>query len=148
MNRIKDCLAHNNIRAEDVSYIDLTGQMPGLVYMLEGNLLGNAWLVGGYPGSERAAIAQLKTESSDSLRSALILSEEGGEREIKISNDLRQFGIDFPSNYSLLLESDIPQGAGDNEKRKILRLYKPEGSQGERSKDDSTIKKFSEARYT
>jgi hypothetical protein len=72
--------------------IDNTGASPTAVYVLGGLPLGSAWLIGGYPGSEGLAEAQLRLYSQQCLDSAWILDEPTSPRRV--------FGFD-PEKFSL-----------------------------------------------
>jgi hypothetical protein len=63
--------------------IDATGDGPGLVYALGGRPLGVAWIVGGYPGSERVAARVLDSVSVAELRNAWMLSADDNPRALR-----------------------------------------------------------------
>ena len=72
--------------------IDNTGASPTAIYVLGGLPLGSAWLIGGYPGSQELAEAQLRLYSQPCLDLAWILDEPTAPRRV--------FGFD-PEEFSL-----------------------------------------------
>lgn len=64
------------------SLLDFTGDGPGLVYALGGRPLGKAWMIGGYPGSEKMAEATVQHLSLQELRSTWLLSSDNNPRAI------------------------------------------------------------------
>ena len=62
--------------------LDATGDGPGLVYALAGQPLGVAWMIGGYPGSDRVAAQILNRLSVTDLRRAWILSADDNPRAL------------------------------------------------------------------
>ncbi len=63
--------------------IDATGDGPGLVYALGGRPLGVAWMIAGYPGSERVAARVLDTLPPAELRRAWVLTAEDNPRALR-----------------------------------------------------------------
>lgn len=63
--------------------LDVTGDGPGLVYVVGGRPLGVAWLIGGYPGSERVASMVLRTLPGETLQRAWLLSADDNPRAIR-----------------------------------------------------------------
>lgn len=62
--------------------IDLTGHYPGAVFALGGTAVGQAWMIGGYPGSDDLARASLARVTCDLLARSWLLVEEGGPRAL------------------------------------------------------------------
>jgi hypothetical protein len=62
--------------------IDLTGQMPGLIYALEGEAAGAPWIIGGYPGSDAVAVRTLARTPCATLARSWLMQEPGGTRAI------------------------------------------------------------------
>ena len=62
---------------------DMTGDNPGLVYVADGRAQAAAWMLGGYPGSRRAAGYLLSQVDSDLLRRAWILSCDESPRGVE-----------------------------------------------------------------
>jgi len=63
--------------------LDATGDGPGLVYALGGRPLGVAWMVGGYPGSERVAARVIDGLPVAELRGAWMLSADDNPRALR-----------------------------------------------------------------
>ncbi|MGH8384636.1 MAG: hypothetical protein ACRD6X_00405 [Pyrinomonadaceae bacterium] len=103
--------------------IDLSGQSPGILYALGATNVGQAWMIGGYPGSLSLAAEALKRVSCEYLASAWLLTEPGGPRSI--SYDLvATFGAQ-PSDYELVASWDTANGAGGFDQRPTQMLLKP-----------------------
>lgn len=66
--------------------LDMSGHSPGVLYALGASAVGQAWMIGGYPGSDRRSQAALSRVSCNDLATAWILLEPGGERAL--SNDI------------------------------------------------------------
>ena len=80
--------------------VDLTGQSPGLVYLLQGVAPGQPWLLGGYPGSHRAAKAALALADCSALAEAWLIVEPGGQRAL--GDDVAiAFGADRKHDYAV-----------------------------------------------
>ncbi|MDT0183375.1 hypothetical protein Q9S36_24615 [Microbacterium sp. ARD31] len=62
--------------------LDLTGQMPGLVFAIEGRAAGAPWIIGGYPGSDDVARRTVSRTSCSTLAEAWLIQEPAGTRQI------------------------------------------------------------------
>lgn len=79
--------------------IDNTGNSPLAMFFLGGTPLGSAWLIGGYPGSARAAAAQISSYSEYCLSHAWVLdAPNGAERVFDLENN---FVMPFNSYVSV-----------------------------------------------
>ena len=78
--------------------IDLTGQSPGIPYALGARNIGQAWMIGGYPGSLKLAEAVLARTSCEDIAAAWILFEKNGSRSIPIEL-MASLGADFPNDF-------------------------------------------------
>ena len=107
--------------------IDLTGQSPGILYALGAQSLGQAWLIGGYPGSLDRAIAALNYVSCSSIASAWILSEPNGPRSIPFEL-LTSVGVDLAGEYELAGTWYSAAGAGGYSEGQTQILYMPKNS--------------------
>jgi hypothetical protein len=65
--------------------IDLTGHYPGAVFALGGAAVGQAWMIGGYPGSDSLAKASLERVACAILARAWLLVEGNGPRSLSLS---------------------------------------------------------------
>ena len=68
--------------------LDFTGDGPGWVYAAGGRPVGLAWLLGGYPGSEKTVARVLGRQPPEVLRSAWILASDANPRQIANWHDL------------------------------------------------------------
>jgi hypothetical protein len=104
--------------------IDLTGQSPGILFAIEAESIGQAWTIGGYPGSLKLAEAAFMRISCEKISKAWVLFEQGGPRSI--SNELmHSLGADFPISYELVGKWQTAEGAGGYPARRTQELYKP-----------------------
>lgn len=104
--------------------IDLTGESPSLLYALGATSIGQAWLLGGYPGSNRLAAESLKLVACGELASSWLLAETGGPKAL--SNDvLISFRADFAKDYVVVGEWDTAKGAGGYVTPRRQQLLKP-----------------------
>ncbi len=80
-------------------FIDMTGR-PGASYVLGGRPYGFPWLLGGYPGSNPAAVYILQQWEPRHLEDAWILTvAENGGRPLSLSI-LGKVGVAFPDGYT------------------------------------------------
>jgi hypothetical protein len=104
--------------------IDLSGQSPGLIYLMGAKSLGTAWNVGGYKGSLDAAKAYFNLTNCKDISNAWILYESEGP--INISADLlTSLGMNFPKQYQKVGSWETASGAGGYEEIRTQELYKP-----------------------
>lgn len=108
----------------EMPMIDLSGQSPGLLYAIGAENVGQAWIIGGYPGSLRLAEAALKYVSCEKISTSWILYEPQGPRSISLDL-LKNFGADFPNSYKLVGSWETAEGAGGYVDRRVQKLYKP-----------------------
>ena len=108
--------------------IDLSGQSPGMLYALGGKSIGQAWTLGGYPGSLRLALAAFNRVDCADLVSAWLLVEPKGPTSIS-SSLLFEQGLSFPAGYMVVGQWFSPEGAGGNSNRRKQFLYAPISSQ-------------------
>lgn len=104
--------------------IDLTGQSPGILYAMGASSIGQAWTIGGYPGSAALAIAMLKKISCEKLAAAWLLAEPEGPR--KISPDiLLSFGANLATDFQIVGTFKTAEGAGGYKEARVQQLLKP-----------------------
>jgi hypothetical protein len=87
------------IPAKSFNIIDLTGQSPGLIYLLNGVPVGAPWLLGGYEGSNQFLSNQLENV----LKQRNYLLIENRILEPKKVKMLKNIGIDIESNYKEII---------------------------------------------
>lgn len=106
--------------------IDLSGHSPGLIYIMNGKAIGQAWTIGGYPGSDNLALASLSGNvSCEEMATTWILIEP--ESPLSISPAiLKHFGINIEKDYTLATEFKMPKGMVDgNNYQRNIQLLKP-----------------------
>lgn len=104
--------------------IDLTGQSPGILYAIGAINIGQAWTLGGYPGSCARAVAMLKKVNCQDVATAWILVEPEGPR--KISSDvLLSFGADMASDFEIVGTFKTAEGVGGYKMARVQQLLKP-----------------------
>lgn len=104
--------------------IDLSGQSPGILYVMGGESLGQAWNIGGYPGSLKRAAIALNRVDCTKIGSAWVLSEPLGPRAISIDLLLGQ-GLRFPEDYKMVGTWFTAEGAGSFNEKRQQYLYAP-----------------------
>lgn len=91
--------------------IDMTGRSPGILYLLKAENIGQAWTMGGYPGSVNLAIAALRRLPCEKFATAWLLQEKEGSG--RISPDLiSHFGGNLESDYQEAARWTTSKGAG------------------------------------
>ena len=117
-------VAHDAGFAQSTPMIDLTGRSPGLLYAMGASNIGQAWTLGGYPGSEKLSAAMLAYVPCEVLARAWVLLEPEGLG--KISTDvLKVFGADAASDYTLAGSFMTAVGAGSHPIAREQRLLRP-----------------------
>jgi hypothetical protein len=104
--------------------IDMTGQSAGILYALQAQSIGQAWIIGGYPGSLKLATEALKSIECKTLASAWLLVEPNGPRSIS-GELLVNFGMDLKSHYEPVASWNAAVGAGGYTQKRVQILYKP-----------------------
>jgi fumarate reductase subunit D len=107
-----------------IPVIDLTGQSPGLIFILEAKSLGQAWILGGYSGSYKVAAASLALASCEEIAEAWILYEKNGPLSIPVEL-INKLGGNFPAEYKKVGEWQTPIGAGGFAYSRHQELYAP-----------------------
>lgn len=103
--------------------IDLTGSSPGTIFALEGKSVGAAWLISGYPGSEKLAVDALKKEPSETIDGAWVLSENLS-RSHNADYVLGQLGKDLDSDYIAVATFNVPARLGARKQPSIQTLFR------------------------
>ena len=91
--------------------IDLTGQSPGIVYVIGGKAIGQPWMIGGYLGSEQLATAVLQSVNCREIAAAWLLVEPQSKLQISAMM-LDKFGIQVKTDYHLATTFTMPAGIG------------------------------------
>lgn len=123
-------LADANAALNDASFIsgdpilDLTGQSPGLIYAVNAENIAQAWVIGGYQGSEKQTGAALARVPCEKLAKTWILIEENGPRKLN-TNILSVYGANFTSDFQFVSQWVRPIGAGGDQEQHLQALYRP-----------------------
>lgn len=88
--------------------LDLTGHSPGLVYALGARNPGDAWLIGGYPSSNRRSILGLQAVSCAELAASWLLLEPTGIRRLDEAAVLGSYGAVLARDYVQVAAWDAP----------------------------------------
>jgi hypothetical protein len=104
--------------------IDLSGQSPGILYALGAENVGQAWIIGGYPGSLKFAELALARTSCEKIAAAWLLFEQDGPRSIP-TELMPRLGADFPAGYKQVGTWQTAEGAGGYAASRTQKLYKP-----------------------
>jgi hypothetical protein len=107
-----------------IPMIDLTGQSPGILYAMGASNIGQAWTIGGYPGSEALAIAALSKVTCQELAAAWLLSEPYGPRKIE-PKILLSFNADIATDFEIVATFKTAEGAGGYKDVRVQQLLKP-----------------------
>lgn len=103
--------------------IDLTGRSPGILYALKSSAVGQPWIIGGYPGSAKAAIAILTRTVCATTANAWVLTEPTGPRQIA-ETALSPMGIELENHYEQAASwHNAGESEGPRDQRQIL--WKP-----------------------
>nr|WP_304655522.1 hypothetical protein [Neorhizobium galegae] len=104
--------------------IDLTGQSPGILYAIGAENIGQAWTIGGYPGSLKLAKAALDHVACETIAAAWVLFEPEGPRSIP-AELVPSVGGAFPESYQRVGIWQTAEGAGGYVARRTQEFYKP-----------------------
>ncbi|UYO49203.1 hypothetical protein KQX64_00745 [Rhodopseudomonas palustris] len=115
-----------------VPVIDLTGRSPGLIFAIGAVGIGQAWMIGGYPGSTHLASAALARARCDDLAAAWLLTEPGGPRFLPDSL-VSTFGARPSEGYAEVATWLTPAGAGGHAEPHLQTLKRPLDSSGTRA---------------
>ena len=123
INDFRNIVAQSGFKKND-PIIDLSGQSPTLVYLINGKSIGTAWNIGGYKGSLELAKAKFDLVHCKEISNAWIILETKGKRSISIEL-LDYLGADFPNQYQLMGSWKTAKGAGGFRNPRKQELYKP-----------------------
>ncbi|MCD4529011.1 MULTISPECIES: hypothetical protein [Pseudomonas] len=104
--------------------IDLSGQSPAILYAIGAQNIGQAWTIGGYPGSLDLARAALNRTSCEKIASAWLLLEPEGPRSISLEL-MSGLGSVFPERYEQVGSWQTAEGAGSFAVSRTQVIYKP-----------------------
>jgi hypothetical protein len=123
INDARYIAAQSGFTKED-AIIDLSGQSPGLLYLLGAKSIGTAWNIGGYKGSLDMAKATFNLVDCTDIANAWVLYESKGPRSIS-TDLLTSLGMNFPIQYQKVGSWETASGAGGYKQIRIQELYKP-----------------------
>lgn len=103
--------------------IDMTGRSPGILYLLKAENIGQAWTMGGYPGSLNLAIAALRRVPCEKVATAWLLQEEKGLGRIP-PDLISHFGGSVKDDYQEAARWTTSRGAGGH-RSQVQTLLKP-----------------------
>ena len=127
INDFRNIFAQSGFKKKD-PIIDLSGQSPTLVYLMDGKSIGTPWNIGGYKGSFDLAKARFDLVHCKEISKAWIILEADGPRNISI-NLLKYLGADFPKLYQLMGSWKTAEGAGGYKEIREQELYKPKNTE-------------------
>lgn len=104
--------------------LDMSGQSPGTLYALGAKAIGQAWILGGYPGSQKQATINLRRVSCEDIARLWLLTEPGGPREIP-SAVLDSLGMNASRDFEIVGELHTPRGAGGYIESRLQQLLRP-----------------------
>lgn len=117
-------VAHHAGFISNTPVIDLSGQSPGVLFALGAKSIGQAWVIGDYPGSLSLSKLAFGNVSCQTIAHAWVLLEPDGPRNIPI--DLMTFlGANFPADYKLVGTWVTAVGAGGYAFSRRQELYEP-----------------------
>jgi len=123
INDARKIAAQSGFTKED-AIIDLSGQSPGLLYLLGAKSIGAAWNIGGYKGSLDMAKATFNLVDCKDIANSWVLYEPKGPRSIS-ADLLTSLGMNFPKQYQKVGSWETPLGAGGYKEIRTQELYKP-----------------------
>ena len=104
--------------------IDLSGQSPGILYLIGAESIGQAWTIGDYEGSLKLAVAAYARTPCEKVSESWVLYEREGPRSIPVEL-MARLGTAFPDTYALAATWMTAEGAGGYSKPRKQELYKP-----------------------
>ena len=123
INEARKIAAQSGFNKQD-SIIDLSGQSPGLLYLIGAKSIGTAWNIGGYKGSLDMAKATFNLVDCTDISNSWVLYEPKGPRSIS-ADLLVSLGMNFPKQYQKVGSWETASGAGGYKEIRIQELYKP-----------------------
>ena len=86
--------------------IDLTGEGPGTLYAIGAKAIGQAWMIGGVPGSNKMAVAMLNRVSCRDIAETWLLVDPDSRFKLSPSI-LSNFGLNFERDFDMAAELNI-----------------------------------------
>lgn len=104
--------------------LDLTGRSPTTLFSMGAGNASQAWMIGGYPGSDQLAQASVQRVSCDELARAWILVQPVGSTNIS-PDLLTRFGAHLESDYERVATLVMDETFSGYRERWIQHLWKP-----------------------
>jgi hypothetical protein len=123
INDAREIAAKSGFTKDD-AIIDLSGQSPGLLYLLGAKSIGTAWNIGGQKGVLDLAKATFNLVDCTDIANSWVLYEPKGPRSIS-ADLLTSLGMNFPKQYQKVGSWETPLGAGGYKEIRTQELYKP-----------------------
>ena len=123
INEVKNISHKSGFKKQD-NMIDLSGQSPGLLYLLGAKSIGTAWNIGGYKGSLDVAKASFNLVDCQEIGSAWILYDSKSPRSIS-TDLLASLGANFSDQYELVGSWKLKKEIAINHQERTQELYKP-----------------------
>ena len=107
--------------------LDLSGKLPGLIFLTGAQPAVAAWVVGGYPGSANALEKLLADTECGVLARSWIISQPAGDRSLPVEL-IRAFGASPQTDYILVGSGHVQQIANSVTPQKVdvLRPKNPQ----------------------
>ncbi|MDR1298560.1 MAG: hypothetical protein LBO05_14635 [Deltaproteobacteria bacterium] len=108
-----------------IPLIDLTGRLPGAMFILNGRLPKTAWMISGYLGSDDYAVAALKKLTCRELAEAWLILDTNFEVTFS-PGVLLKAGVDFDGEYDMVgLAEYYPVGINTRQPALAVGLLAP-----------------------
>jgi hypothetical protein len=104
--------------------LDLSGQSPGLLFALGARSIGQAWSIGGYPGSATVSEQMLRRASCGDLARAWLLVEPASQRALPAAV-LDSFGANLSRDFEVLGTIATAPGASGRHSINQQLILKP-----------------------
>jgi hypothetical protein len=106
--------------------IDLTGTSATSLFAMRAKAIGQPWLIGGYPGSEKFAVLSLRKVPCGDLKAAWLLAEPEGPRRLP-DGVLKQLNLDIDRDYVAVGQTLTPAKSSGYNNLRLQVLLKPRG---------------------
>lgn len=103
-------LVHDTGMPPGTPVIDFTGHSPTVLHVMGARSIGQAWMVGGYPGSNTLAKMMLSRVPCQDLAKAWLLTEPDGPKRLDLEAILPDFGADPLADYTIVGSLPTPPG--------------------------------------
>src|SRR5207249_2409227 len=104
--------------------IDLSGHSPGVLYAIGASSTGQAWMIGGYPGSEKLAVETLKKVPCAQISRAWLLAEPTSPNKLS-SEILTSIGANMATDFEIVGAFNSPVASNSNEVNRVQQLLRP-----------------------